>query len=115
MGPFGTLSPSNSSYVILVDPGGVFPLSDPPPGGTLPLGEEGLPSCPDGVGTPAVVYYGDSLCDSDESDWEDQCDVVGQQYVDDYNFDVPDRMDLKIFERGGGRLDQKCWIWRGRI
>ena len=41
----GPLSPSN--------PGGVFPLSHPTPGGTLPPGVEGLPSCKDGVGTPA--------------------------------------------------------------
>ena len=41
----GPLSPSN--------PGGVFPLSDPTPGGTLPPGVERLPSCKDGVGTPA--------------------------------------------------------------
>ena len=62
-----------------------------------------------------TVYYGGSPCDSDESNWEDPYDVAGQQYVDDYNFDVPDGMDLMVFERGGGRLDQKCWIWRGRI
>ena len=49
MSPFGTLSPSKSGSEILVDPGGVFPMSDPPPGGTLPLGVGGLPSCPDGV------------------------------------------------------------------
>ena len=150
VGPFGTLSPSNSGSAILVDPGGVFPLSDPPPGGTLPPGEEGLPSCTDGVGTPTVVdmvgmdvlsiendlfadgygdtemiaiegyrceivdgmrvYYGDSPCNSDESDWEDPYDVAGRQYVDDYNFDVPDGMDLMVFERGGGRLDQGGWI-----
>ena len=117
-------------------------MSDPTPGGTLPPGVEGLPSCPDGVGTPARVvmvggnaysivpdpfaeeyghtkllaidgfrceivdgmrvYYEDSLCDSDESDWEDPYDVAGRQYVDDYNFDVPDGMDLMVFERGGG-------------
>ena len=46
-GPVGPLSPSN--------PGGVFPLSDPTPVGTVPSGAEGLPSCPDGVGTPAGV------------------------------------------------------------
>ena len=39
---------------------------------------------------------------SDESDWEDPYDVAGRQYVDDYNFDVPDGMDLIVFERGGG-------------
>ena len=114
-------------------------MSDPPPGDTLPLGAGGLPSCPDGVGTPAVVmvcgnaysiendpfaeeyghtemiaidgfwgeivdgmvvYYEDNPCDSDESDWEDPYDVAGRQYVDDYNFDMPDGMDLMVFERG---------------
>ena len=119
--------------------GGGVPMSDPPPGGTLPPGAGGLPSCPDGVGTPAVVmvcgnaysiennpfseeyghtemiaidgfrgeivdgmvvYYEDNLCDSDESDWENPYDVAGRQYVDDYNFDAPDGMDLMVFERG---------------
>ena len=42
------------------------------------------------------------LCDSDESDWEEPYDVAGWQYVDDYNFDVPDGMDLMVYERGGG-------------
>ena len=146
MGPFGTLSPSRSGSEILVDPGGIFPLSDPTPGCTLPPGVEGLPSCPNGVGTPAGVvmvggnaylietdpfaeeyghtkmlaidglrceivdgmrvYYEDSPCDSDESDWEDLYDVASRQYVDDYNFDVPDGMDLMVFEPGGGRLDR---------
>ena len=39
------------------------------------------------------------MCDSD---WEDPYDIASQQYVDDYNFDVPDGMDLMVFERGGG-------------
>ena len=42
-------------------------------------------------------------------------DIASQQYVDDYNFDVPDGMDLMVFERGGGRLDQRCWMRRGRV
>ena len=54
-----------------------------------------------------VVYYEDTPCDSDESDWEEPYDVAGWQYVDDYNFDVPDGMDLMVYERGGGRLDKK--------
>ena len=45
-----------------------------------------------------VVYYEDNPCDSDESDWEDPYDVADRQYVDDYNFDVPDGMDLMIYE-----------------
>ena len=49
-----------------------------------------------------TVYYGGNLCDSDESDWEDPYDIASQQYVDDYNFDVPEGMDLMGFERGGG-------------
>ena len=44
---------------------------------------------------------------SDESDWKEPYHVAGRQYVDDYNFDVPDGMDLMVCERGGGRLDQK--------
>ena len=48
VGPLGTLSPSN--------PGRRgFPLSDPTPGGTLPPGVEGFPSCLDGMGTTAGV------------------------------------------------------------
>ena len=49
-----------------------------------------------------TVYYGGNLCDSDESDWEDPYDIASQQYVDDYNFDMPEGMDLMVFERGGG-------------
>ena len=48
-----------------------------------------------------MAYYGGSPCDMDESDWEDPYDVAGQQYVDDYYFDVPEGMDLMVFERGG--------------
>ena len=55
-----------------------------------------------------TVYYGGNLCDSDESDWEDPYDIASQQYVDDYNFDVPEGMDL--MNEAGGRLDQRCWI-----
>ena len=40
VGPYGTLSPSDSVSAILVYPGGLFPLYDPPPGGTLLPGEE---------------------------------------------------------------------------
>ena len=48
VGPYGALSLSDSGSAILVDPGGggVFPFSDPPPGGTLLPGEEGPGSCP---------------------------------------------------------------------
>ena len=49
-----------------------------------------------------VYYYGGNLCDSDESDWEDPYDIASPQYVDDYNFDVPEGMDLMVFERGRG-------------
>ena len=46
VGPYGTLSPSDSGSAILVDPGGVFSLSDPQPWGTLLPGEEGPGLCP---------------------------------------------------------------------
>ena len=45
------------------------------------------------------VYYGGDLHDSDESDWEDPCDLAYAEYVDRYNFDAPEGMELKVFER----------------
>ena len=45
-----------------------------------------------------AVYYGGNLCDSDESDLEDPYDIASQQYMDDYNFAVPEGMDLMVFE-----------------
>ena len=195
VGPYGTLSPSDSGSAILVDPGGVFPSSDPEPGGTLLPGEEGPGLCPivptddlvsvatvplravrdpivaqspvkglvrecddvreesitvhggwsdtEVAKTPAVVamvgmdalpmrndapldcvdkctawitdsgyrletidgmtvYYGSNLCDSDESDWDDMYDIASAEYVEQYNFDVPEGMDQMVFERCGG-------------
>ena len=49
-----------------------------------------------------TVYYGSDLCDSDESDWDDPYHIASQEYVDQYNFDVPEGMDLMVFERGRG-------------
>ena len=45
------------------------------------------------------VYYGGDLYDSDESDWEDPCDLAYAEYVDQYNFDAPEGFELKVFER----------------
>ena len=45
------------------------------------------------------VYYGGDLYDSDESDWEDPCDLVYAEYANRYNFDAPEGMELKDFER----------------
>ena len=57
--PYGTLSPSDSGSAILVDPGGVYPLSDPQPGGMLLPGEEGPGLCPsfrtDDLGSAAAA------------------------------------------------------------
>ena len=39
------------------------------------------------------------ICDSDDSDWEDPRDLVYAEYVDLYNFDAPEEMELKVFER----------------
>ena len=49
-----------------------------------------------------TVYYGGDLCDSDESDWDDPYDISGAEYVEQYNFDVPEGMDLMVFERCRG-------------
>ena len=45
------------------------------------------------------VYYGGDLCDSDESDWEDPRDLAYAEYVDLYNFDAPEGIELKVVER----------------
>ena len=49
-----------------------------------------------------TVYYGGDLCDSDESDWDYPYDIASAEYVDQYNFDVPEGIDLMVFERCGG-------------
>ena len=53
-----------------------------------------------------TVYYGSDLCDSGESDWDDPYDIASEEYVNQYNFDVPEGMDLMVFERGRGTV----WI-----
>ena len=68
-------------------------------GGTAWIADNGY-QCEIIDGVP--VYYGGNLCDSDESDWDDPYDIVSEQYVDQYHFDVPEGMDLMVFERGGG-------------
>ena len=44
------------------------------------------------------VYYGGDLCTSDESDWEDPYDIVCAEYVEQYNFDALEGMELIVFE-----------------
>ena len=44
------------------------------------------------------VYYGGDLYDSEDSDWDDPYEIAGAAYVEDYNFDVPEGMDLMIHE-----------------
>ena len=39
------------------------------------------------------------MCDSDESDWEDPRDLAYAEYVDLYNFDAPEGLELKVFEQ----------------
>ena len=46
------------------------------------------------------VYYGGDLCDLEESDWDDPYESAA--YVEDYNFDVPEGMDLMVHERCRG-------------
>ena len=48
-----------------------------------------------------TVYYGGDLCDSEESDWEDQFDIAGREYVDHYNFDLLEGMGPMVFAPGG--------------
>ena len=43
------------------------------------------------------VYYGGDFDDSDESELEDPYSLAYAEYVDQYNFDAPEGMELKVF------------------
>ena len=42
------------------------------------------------------VYYGGDLYDSEDSDWDDPYALASVAYVEDYNFDVTEGMDLMV-------------------
>ena len=42
------------------------------------------------------VYYGCDLYDSEDSDWDDPYALASAAYVEDYNVDVPEGMDLMV-------------------
>ena len=42
------------------------------------------------------VYYGGDMYDSEDSDWDDPYALASAAYVEDYNFDVPEGMDLMV-------------------
>ena len=42
------------------------------------------------------VYYSGDLCDSDELDWDDPYDIASAEYVEQYNFDDPEVMELMV-------------------
>ena len=42
------------------------------------------------------VYYGGDLYDSEDLDWYDPYAIASAAYVEDYNFDVPEGMDLMV-------------------
>ena len=46
------------------------------------------------------VYYGSDLYDSEDSDWVDLYALASTAYVEDYNFDVPEGMDLMLHRHG---------------
>ena len=48
------------------------------------------------------VYCGGDLYDSEDSDWDDPYAIASAAYVDDYNFDVPEGMDLMVHDRRRG-------------
>ena len=52
-----------------------------------------------------TVYYGGDLCDSGESDWDDPYDIASAEYVEQYNFAVPEGMDLMVFTRCKGSYE----------
>ena len=42
------------------------------------------------------VYYGGDLCDSDDSEWDNPWNLAYAEYVDQYNFDALEGMELKV-------------------
>ena len=56
------------------------------------------------------VYYGGDLCTSDESDWEDLYDIACAEYVEQYNFDALEGMELMILERLKGPDDSVMMV-----
>ena len=48
------------------------------------------------------VYYGGDLYDSEDSDWDDPYAIASAAYVEDYNFDVAEGMDLMVHDRRRG-------------
>ena len=46
------------------------------------------------------VYYGCDLHDSEYSDWDDPYAIASAAYVEDYNFDVPEGIDLTVWPYG---------------
>ena len=46
------------------------------------------------------VYYGSDLYNSEDSDWDDPFARASAAYVEDYNFDVPEGMDLMVNRHG---------------
>ena len=43
------------------------------------------------------VYYGGDLYDSEDLDWDDPYAIASAAYVENYNFDIPERMDLSPY------------------
>ena len=48
------------------------------------------------------VYYGGDLYYSEDSDWDDPYAIASAAYVEDYNLDVPEGMDLMFHDRRRG-------------
>ena len=44
------------------------------------------------------VHYGGDLYDSEDSDLDDPYAIASAAYVEDYNFDVPEGMDLMVYD-----------------
>ena len=45
------------------------------------------------------VYYGGDMYDSEDSEEDDPLELACATYVEDYNFDVPEGMELMVYKR----------------
>ena len=62
------------------------------------------------------VYYGGDLYDSEDSEWDDLYAIARAAYVEDYNFDIPEGMDLMVHRHSRFRRVRMFnrtakWMW----
>ena len=53
------------------------------------------------------MYYGGDIFDSEDSEWDGPLKLARAAYVEDYNFDIPEGMDLMVHHRSRSSDDSE--------